>query len=74
MKMKNAIAYGAHVRSFTDKVPQDQDYEVVEELVTQGKNARWVERKRFGHMSDDYAIINAREYAQALARANLGGH
>lgn len=72
--MKNPIAYGDNVRTFTDKTHKDQDYEVVEELVGHGTSAKWVERKRFGHQSDDYALTNVRQYAQALARQNIGGH
>jgi len=42
--------------------------------VQQWTGSQWETKRTFGHMSDDYALSNAREYAQALARSNLGGH
>ena len=45
-----------------------------EEIVQQWAGSQWETKRTFGHMSDDFAVSNAREYAQALARANLGGH
>ena len=75
MGHSNQIAYGDNVRTRTKYGNKgEQPYEVVEERVSSGTKTKWVERKKFGHMSDDFAVSNAREYAQALARANLGGH
>ncbi len=45
-----------------------------EEIVQQWTGSQWETKRTFGHMSDDFAITNTREYAQALARQNIGGH
>lgn len=67
----NLVAYGDRVRTCTDMSKPGQHYEVVEELNREGQ---WVERHRFGHMSDDLAFTHARETAQALAIRTVGRH
>lgn len=71
MRHYNMVAYGERVRMFTDHTRSDQSYEVIEE---QDKRGEWIEVRRFGHMSDDYALTNARRYAQSLAMKGIGGH
>lgn len=64
--------YGDSVRVRTELADDLalQDYEVVEVKTNDG----WVERARFGHMSDDLAFTHAREHAQALAIQRVGRH
>lgn len=62
--------FGPHVRTRTDDNRVDQPYEVIEEL----KDGRWVEYARFGHISNDYALTEARRLAQSLARKHFGKH
>lgn len=63
--------YGDNVRTFTDYDPNSmEDKEVVQKWT----GTQWKTLKTFGHMSDDYAITNARQYAQAVARGEIGGH
>jgi hypothetical protein len=66
----NMIAFGERVRTRTDRSGPGEHFEVVEQLT----DGQWVEVKRFGHMSDDYALTHARELAQSLARQATGGH
>lgn len=61
--------YGTEVRVRTERA-NGQDYEVVETL----NHGKWTERQRYGHMNDDHALTHARQFAQALATARIGGH
>lgn len=63
--------YGDNVRTFTEYDPNRcEDAEVVQKWM----GTQWKTMKTFGHMSDDLALTHAREYAQALARGEIGGH
>ena len=67
----NHTPYGPNVRIRTLRnTAEHQDYELVEELI----DDKWVEKGRFGHMSDDYAFSNAGALARGLATKYLGGH
>lgn len=68
----NQTNYGDKVRVRTEgsNTMFGQAHEVVEEL----KGNRWVERQRFGHMSNGFAYTDARRLAQALATQHMGGH
>lgn len=63
--------YGDSVRVGTQFNPHTGEDE---EIVQQWTGSQWEIKRKFGHMGDDFAISNAREYAQALARSGLGGH
>lgn len=66
-----ATYFGDNVRIRTENnEPATQDYEVVEEKVSD----KWIERKRFGHQSDDYAMTNSKALARSLATKYIGGH
>lgn len=63
--------FGDNVRIRTESnEPTTQDYEVVEEKI----NDTWIERHRYGHMSDDYALTNSKALARSLATKYIGGH
>ena len=63
--------FGDHVRIRTEyNEGATQDYEVVEEEI----NGTWIERHRYGHMSDDYALTNSKALARSLATKYIGGH
>lgn len=69
--MSEPTYYGPCVRTRTQfNRGVDQDYEVVEEQDAAGV---WREYTRYGHMSNDYALTEARQTAQALARKYLTG-
>lgn len=62
--------YGDNVRTFTEYDPhRGEDMEVVQRWA----GTQWRTEKTFGHMSDDYALTHARQYAQELARSCIGG-
>lgn len=63
--------FGDNVRIRTESnEPHTQDYEVVEEKI----NGTWIERHRYGHQSDDYAMTNSKALARSLATKYIGGH
>jgi hypothetical protein len=63
--------FGDNVRIVTRREQTDyQDYEIVEERI----NGTWVERHRYGHQSDDYAMTNSKALARSLATKYIGGH
>lgn len=69
--MADPVYYGEHVRTRTIYDPNRQeDAEIVE--IKRGEH--WIEQGRYGHMSNDYALTDARLCAQALARQHVGGH
>lgn len=69
--MTEPTYYGNNVRTRTAYDAQRQeDAEIVEVK----KGAVWIEQRRYGHMSNDYALTDARLCAQDLARNYIGGH
>lgn len=67
----NYTYYGDNVRVFTERDPhRGEDMEVVQRWA----GTQWRVERKFGHMSDDYALTNARQCAQSLARTHIGGH
>lgn len=61
--------YGPNVR-IRSTYTGDEGAEIVEELLDE----QWVQKGRFGHMRDDFAMTNARNLARGLATKYIGGH
>lgn len=38
-----------------------------EEVVQEWRGGQWQDKAAFGHMSDDYALTNAHQYARSLS-------
>ncbi len=70
--MNQHTPFGDNVRIRTESNAStgEQDYEVVEEKI----NGTWIERHRYGHQSDDYAMTNSKALARSLATKYIGGH
>lgn len=69
MNTNTLFGDNVRIRTESNESKGDQTYEVVEEKI----NGTWIERHRYGHMSDDYALTNSKALARSLATKYIGG-